>query len=503
LKLLQDESMSPLRLISTNSGTTRRLFIALGLSVLSVSSLAQNARSSANCSVIVSASDAARCIGSVRPTAPVPAIDPRHTYELPELIDIAETASPEGRIAWTTAKHSLELAGIDRALYLPILTFVAQGSDARSIVPFPMPIAPRGYVTVEVPVAAAQLQFEYKLLDFGRGPKLDGSRALEIASSLRLGRVHQTLAYGTAAQFYRTQAAVGQLAAARIILQTAETLLENAQSQFDNGRATQPDLENARAGVAEARYNLASAEGDVDNAKLTLTETIGVGPTTAIEIAIPSEADLPGTLEAPVDDLIHSAWKSRPDLLARAQELRQTHDAYRSARASYLPSASFSASGGQTNVWASADWGQLGPASVATWSVKGNLQWELFNGARKHEIAAALAEQQAAGEEQRATQDSVTRQVWEAYVNYQTAVEQQRSSQSFLNAAQTSYDSSLDAYKYGVRSLVDVVESERQLAQARLAAVRSQTQLMQGAVALSYATGDLLKSTTTMPGVHP
>lgn len=119
-----------------------------------------------------------------------------------------------------------------------------------------------------------------------------------------------------------------------------------------------------------------------------------------------------------------------------------------------------------------------------------------------HEVAAALAEQQAAGEEQRATEDSVTRQVWDAYVDYQTAVEQQRSSKSFLAAAQTSYDSSLDAYKYGVRSLVDVVASERQLAEARLVTVRSQAQLMQSAVALGYATGVILKGTTT-PGVRP
>ncbi len=47
--------------------------------------------------------------------------------------------------------------------------------------------------------------------------------------------------------------------------------------------------------------------------------------------------------------------------------------------------------------------------------------------------------------------------------------------------------------RYGVRSLVDVVQAERQLAQARLAVVRSQAQLMQSAVGLSYATGDLLQ----------
>jgi outer membrane protein len=475
----------------------------IALKVLALPLAAQNDRTVSSCSTITSTSDAARCIGSVRSTALVGAIDPRRTYTLPELIDIAETASPEARIAWAAAKSSLEHTGIDRALYLPILTFVAQGANSRFIVPFPEPIAPRGYVTVGEQLAAAKFQLEYDLLDFARGPKLDGSKALEIASSLRLGRVHQTIAYDTATQFYRTQSAVGQLAAANVILQTAETLLQNAQSQLDNGRATLPDLQNARAGAEEARYNLASAQGEVKKSKLALTEAIGVEPTTEIDIVAQNETDLPPSFGASVEDLIHAAWKQRPDLLARAQEVRQAHDSYRIARAAYLPSVGFDADGGQTKVWPSADWGILGPADVPTWSVEATLRWQVFNGARKHEVAASLAEQQAAGEEQRATQDSVTRQVWEAYVDYQTAVEQQHSSQSFLSASEISYDSSLDAFKYGVRSLVDVVEAERQLAQARLAVVRSQAQLMQSATALSYATGDLLQPNTTLPGVHP
>src|ERR1700686_2378368 len=263
-----------------------------------------------NCDTVITTRDAARCIGAVRPNAPIPRLDPKHTYTLPDLIDITEMASPEGRIAWATAKRALERTGIDRALFLPILTFAAQGSDARVIVPFPQPIAPRGYVTVEEPLASAQMQMEYDLLDFGRGPKLDASKALEVASSLRLGRVHQTLAYGTATQFYRTQSAVGQLEAARVVLQTAEPLLENAQMQFDTGRATLPDLQQARAGADEARYNLAAAEGEVQKAKLALTEAIGVEPTAEVEMAGQNDSELPGSFDTSIEDLIHSAWKT-------------------------------------------------------------------------------------------------------------------------------------------------------------------------------------------------
>lgn len=457
---------------------------------------------STRCSVVLNARDAERCIISAHTTIPIPKLESTRVYTLPELIDIAESASTEGRIVWTQAKRALEHAGIDRAQYLPLLTFAAQGSDVRTIVPFPKPLAPRGYVTVEEPMALGQLELQYKLLDFGRGPRLEGSRALEIASTLRLGRMHQTIAYTTATQFYKVQLAMGQLDAAKAILETARTLQQNAHSQFDNGRATLPDVQNADAGAAEAQYDLANAQGEVKKAKLALTETIGVEPTTEIEIALQTP-NTPEEFETSVEALIHAAWKSRPDLLARAQDLRHAHEAYRTAHSAYLPSIGLNAAGGQTAMWPTADFGQLGYANVSTWQVAAQLRWDVFNGARRHELHAALAEQQAATEEQRATQDSVTRQVWEAYVDYQTALEQERASQSFLTSAQTSYDSSLDAFKYGVRSLVDVVQAERQLAQARLAAVRAQSQRLQSEVALSYATGQLLQNHISSPGVHP
>jgi outer membrane protein len=462
------------------------------------------AQSRAACNMIVTTRDAARCIGFIRPASPIPTLDLKHTYTLPELIDIAETASPEGRIAWAEAKQSLERASIDHALYLPLITFVTTGGDDRVIIfPYPGPLAQRGYVMVERPAALAQLEFEYSLLDFGRGAKFDGSKALEIASTLRLSRIQQTIAYATSVQFYLTQQAMGHLAAAQIILQTAETLLENAQLQYDNGRSTVPDVENAQAGAAEARFDLAAAVGEVKNAKLALTESIGVEPTAEIEIEPQQQNVSPEALEGNVDNLIHAASKSRPDLLARAQELRNAHDAYRTAHSAYLPKVGLIATGGKTSLWPTSDRATLSHATVSTWSVEMKLRWELFNGARSHEVSQALAEQRATAEEQRATQDAVTHQVWQAYVDYQTAVEQQRSSQTFLSAAQTSYDSSLDAYKFGVRSLVDVVQAERQLAQARLAVVRSQAQLMQSAVALSYSIGDLLHKNASPTGVHP
>jgi len=468
----------------------KRIFEILCFSLAAAMMLVERrtAAQPVSCATITTPRQVSQCLGRM-PEAAVPQLDAAHTYTLPELIDLAESASPEGRTSWAQAKAAMEQAGVARAAYLPILAFEAQGSDMRAIVPFPKPLAPRGYVTVEEPIAAGQLELEYTLLDFGRGARVDASRAVALAGALRLGRVHQQIAYNVSTLYYREQLEAGRLAAAQTILHTAETLLDNAQSQFDHGRATLPDLQNAQAGVAEAKFSLASAEGAVKKAKLTLTEAVGVEPTTEIDLPPQAASITPETLNPRVEELIQQAWKSRPDLLARAQELKRAQDNVHTAHAAYLPTAKLAATGGQTATWPTADWGQLGYANVTTWSAAVSLKWELFNGARKHEVATAMAGQKAAAEEQRAAQDRVTREVWQAYVDYQTAAEQQHAAQSYFASAQTSYDSSLDAYRYGVRSLVDVVQSERQLAQARLASVDANAQLTLSAAALTFAIG--------------
>src|SRR5258708_31238467 len=70
-------------------------------------SLPENLRKGSGCAMVISTRDAERCITANNHSSPVPKLD-SHTYTLAELIDIAETANPEGRIAWAEAKAALE-----------------------------------------------------------------------------------------------------------------------------------------------------------------------------------------------------------------------------------------------------------------------------------------------------------------------------------------------------------------------------------------------------------
>jgi outer membrane protein TolC len=93
----------------------------------------------------------------------------------------------------------------------------------------------------------------------------------------------------------------------------------------------------------------------------------------------------------------------------------------------------------------------------------------------------------------REKRDQTTREVWTAYIGFRTALRKQQAAVALLDSANASYSASLEAYKFGVKNLIDVVTAERQLAQARYSSVSARSQLFLEAVDLEFSTGNLLR----------
>jgi outer membrane protein TolC len=123
-----------------------------------------------------------------------------------------------------------------------------------------------------------------------------------------------------------------------------------------------------------------------------------------------------------------------------------------------------------------------------------SIDWRLFDGgARKNQLAEAQSKRREAKDELTEKQDEATRQVWTAYISFRTALRKEDAAVALLESANASYSASLDAYKYGVKNLIDVVTAEKQLALARLSSVSARSQLLLEAVDLEFVTGNLLR----------
>jgi len=478
-----------------NDGNT---FIrSLSVGVLFGIGLATACTCKAQCSAITSTPQyASDCAARAIPENKISKVDATRSYSLAELVDIAEQNNPNTRIAWERAKQRAESLGIARSEYFPVLVGIAALGDSRQIEPFPAVIIPKGYTMVEAPFVQPELTLDYLLFDFGkREARVDAAVAQKLAAGANFIRTNQDVAFRVATAYYNLVTAQERLLATRETLNTAETTQDAAEFQLANGRSTMPDVLNARAETAQATFDLESAQGDEMVARIRLTEEIGMEPTPNILIDAQQNAPLPQTLTMSIDELIDRAIQSRPDLAEQTAGIRAANDEVRSARADYRPRITLSASGAQTSLWATSDAGPLGKASQPTWSATVAAQWRIFDGgARKHALREAESKKREEQDKMTDLYDRSTREVWSAYIGFRTAVQKQRAAVALLQAASTSYDASLDAYKYGVRTLVDVVTAQRQLAQARLSSVAARSELLLGAVDLEFVTGNLLRS---------
>lgn len=478
------------------------------LSVLSLSLLLafSATRALGQCSdKVSSAAAAADCASRQTPREGTAILDPVHPYTLAELIDVAERHNPDTRAIWERAKQKARELGLAKSAYYPELDGLAVFGDHRSVNPFPKPLAPRGYVMVEVPIVEPEVTLQYLIFDFGkREAKVDYAKAERLAAGADLMQVTQAVAFRVASAYYELMTAQERLQAAQDTLRTAQTTQDAAENRLDNGLATLPDVLNARAETAQAVFDEESADGDEKIARVTLTESVGADPSPNIVIDSQSGAPLPDKLTMSIDALIDRAMKDRPELMAQTLRIRSAESSVRAAKAEYKPQIVLSGSGAQTSVWPTADYGQLGAASEPTWSVALGIQWRIFDGgARKNEVLIAESKHREAEDELTTIHDKTTREVWTAYIAFRTALRKQDAAVALLASANESYSASLEAYKYGVKNLVDVVTAEKQLAQARLSSVSARSELFLEAVNLEFATGNLLRNQPPATALQP
>ena len=440
----------------------------------------------------------ADCAARETPREGTAILDPSRPYTLAELIDVAEHHNPGTRTIWERAKQKARELGLAKSAYYPELDGLAVFGDHRSINPFPEPLAPRGYVTVEVPIVEPEITLQYLIFDFGkREASVDSAKAEKFAAGADLIQVNQALAFHVAGAYYQLMTAQERLQAAQDTLRTAQTTQDAAENRLENGLATLPDVLNARAETSQAVFDEESADGDEKVARVTLTEAVGADPSPNIVIDSQRSAPLPESLTMSIEALIDRAMKDRPDLMAQALRIRSAEARIRAARADYKPQIVLSGSVAQTSVWPSADYGVLGQASEPTWSVALGVHWRIFDGGvRKNEVLIAESKRREAEDEFTVKHDQTTREVWTAYIAFRTALRKHDAAVALLESANASYSSSLEAYKYGVKNLVDVVTAEKQLAQARLSSVSARSELFLEAVNLEFATGNLLRNQT-------
>ncbi len=422
-------------------------------------------------------------------------------YTLPELIDIAERNNPATRIAWNEARNAALLAGLVQASFLPILSATAIGGWQSGST---------GNTTGEVGVTVngslsgglAALSLTWLLYDFGeRSNLLEAAKQGSVVANIGFTAAHQKIVGAVSQAYYAADAAGAHVVTATGALRNAEAIEQAAEARYARGIGTVVEAAQARQATAQARLALVQAQGLERDARLALLAAMGISPLAPLRIAPLPQGALPKSLAAIADQAISAALSRRPDMQAAYAAEQASQARIRAAQAAYLPKFFLAAVGdtatGRLGINAIPSIGQAPPTVNLSQnhlggSIIGGVTVPVFDGGlRDAALAKARADADSASARLAGTRNEAVRQIVSANTSLQTGLEANVAAAALAQAAQTTFDAALAAYRSGVGSITDATLAETQLLVARNAASDARSLALSSGVSLSLATGSV------------
>src|SRR6516164_9819631 len=442
----------------------------------------------------------------------LPAIDPRKTYNLAELIDIAQRSNPETRVAWQRARMAAAAVGLTESAYYPYIVGAAVGGYDRAFIPFPtlrttqrppangnlpnVEIVGGGTLITESLLARAELNAKWLLIDFGERNAIRASaREKLMMANVGFNGTHQKVVFDVTDRFYQLGTARQKVMVTQSSLNAAKTVEQAAQARFETGLATKPELLQAQQQSAQSNFDLQASLGAESDARVALIESIGLMPMVTLKVAdLPAKSDVNAGTEDSVGELTTKALSQRPDLVAKLANVRSKEQEIREIRSEYYPKVTLDAHVSETELQVSIKNSDYFGGGDYTLGAFLTMEVPIFDGfARQHKLDMAEADLHQAENELAGARDSAAREVWKAYTDYRTALKKQDAAEKLLTASKSAFDAVLESYKQGLSTYPEVASTERNLTAARATNHDTLAAIFTAQAALALSVGDLAR----------
>lgn len=336
----------------------------------------------------------------------------------------------------------------------------------------------------------ASLSASYLLFDFGkRLADVNQLTASWRAAGFDYDENVQNYIYGIIGAYYNLLNADADVKSANSLRTVAQTARDTAAKKFKAGSVAKADVLKADTTLASRNLDLERAKNNREIAKGALLAKLSFPATQDIEIAdMPSEFGRASEIQS-VEELIEMAQKSRPDLLKAAAN---KDAAWHRRNASFLKNLpSISASG-------SVAWNDTPSESFNSGSDKigGSIgiraSMPIFAGfANMYGVRQAQANYDAALEQERATADNATLDIFTAYQNYKTAQTVLTQTETLLKSATESERVTAGMYKVGRATMLDWQTAQSELVDAQKQNNAAKYDLFTKRAAVALAIGEI------------
>ena len=298
-----------------------------------------------------------------------------------------------------------------------------------------------------------------------------GTRLYDVRTARANGRAAEastvaqafSVALSVQQQYYAVLAAHESEAAALVQLAEAEQQLASSSAKLKVGAATTSDSLRSVIQVGNARLALLSAQNSLRNANAALTRLVA-----SPDVVTAAESD---TAAAATTIALDSATLARlaaegPAVRQAAAQLTAAQAGERAARAPYLPTITAGYSRGGSGFDSQFGFGDQ-PFNYSG-SLRIGLSYPLFNQFTREEnvVRARVAEDNAEAT-LRDTRQAAQQQLVQALSTLRTAQAQIAIQQASVSAAEEDLRVQRQRYQLGASTLLDLLTSQTQLAQAR------------------------------------
>ncbi len=396
---------------------------------------------------------------------------PGRPLRLQEAVERTLCSNPKTREAWAAVKAQAAGVGVARAAYLPQVSANWQGVRQNSVVN--VENHPSLSEDINATVRTAGVSLNWMLYDFGgREAGLRNANALLEAARATQDATLQDFFASAAKDYYAAQAAIGGLEAARDVEAMTGQSMAAAQARSDKGVAPITDALQAQTQHEQAVFSLTKAQSDAQTALGTLASDMNLDPSMPLEVSPVTEgARTDSTFSEPVAQMIREVEDTHPSVRAARAQYEAAQAKVSQTRAQGLPSISLVAKYDHNNQPQSLGLG-LGlatfPATGREAYIGVQVSIPLFEGFGQHyqvNQAKAQAERQADAVDE--AKQKVALDVWSSYQTLTGATKNAQNSANLLGIAQRSYDAARHRYDAGVGNILELLNTQAALANAK------------------------------------
>lgn len=336
-----------------------------------------------------------------------------------------------------------------------------------------------GLQAADVTPRAAQVTIEQPLFTGGRvSAAMARARAGERMAGAAGDGARADLAAQVAEAYGAILVAEEQERLYGALVATTTELVRHAKDRFDVGDAPRTDLNQANARRAEARAQLAGAQGAIRVARARLANLIGRDPGTLAPL--PAPPAVPANLEAS----ILSAQETSPAVARARAALDAALAAERGARAERMPTLGAFAE-------ASSVRDQFFPGYRGDSAVIGvRARWQFMDGGRvQGMVAEASAEVRAARGRFAAARDAVQEAVTAAHAAVESSALIEQAASEQRAAAEEAVRNVRDEVKVGQKPQIDLLDAEREATAAGVLALSARADRITAAYRLNALLG--------------